>query len=213
MQIDLMAGDGVVYNNFLIHWGSNYTRKMRRTIHGGHAIFTHYDNLDFTRHLSASARGSFEKFDSRSKVLQNHTESALKAAIARDPSAFRSALASIQPGVGDKGKLALTIHLGKAVSIMNIQKQKDFQAPVGLERSVSSSHATTLNWGPEFADRFSVAEATVLWERFKWLDFRLRGDRDVHLPGFQGGPVTYIFNEPPADVTIDNVIASWNDNP
>ena len=32
MAVELNAGDGVVYSNFLLHTGSNYTTKKRRTL-------------------------------------------------------------------------------------------------------------------------------------------------------------------------------------
>ena len=30
------AGDGIVYSHFILHWGSNYSAKLRRTIHLGY---------------------------------------------------------------------------------------------------------------------------------------------------------------------------------
>ena len=47
VPVDLKAGDGVVYNNCMLHWGSNYAPKLRRTLHGGHAV-------QATRGISAS---------------------------------------------------------------------------------------------------------------------------------------------------------------
>ena len=41
VPVDLNAGDGVVYNNCMLHWGSNYAPKLRRTLHGGHAVQAH----------------------------------------------------------------------------------------------------------------------------------------------------------------------------
>ena len=38
VPVDLKAGDGVIYNNCMLHWGSNYAPKLRRTLHGGHAV-------------------------------------------------------------------------------------------------------------------------------------------------------------------------------
>ena len=37
IPVPLNAGDGVVYTNLIWHWGSNYSTRLRRTIHGGHA--------------------------------------------------------------------------------------------------------------------------------------------------------------------------------
>ena len=35
IPVELKGGDGVVYSNYILHWGSNYSTKLRRTIHGG----------------------------------------------------------------------------------------------------------------------------------------------------------------------------------
>ena len=36
MPVELNAGDGVVYTHLLLHWGSYYSSKMRRTLHPGY---------------------------------------------------------------------------------------------------------------------------------------------------------------------------------
>ena len=46
IPVELNAGDAVVYINYMLHWGSNYSPKTRRTIHGGH-----YDLPLLSRHL------------------------------------------------------------------------------------------------------------------------------------------------------------------
>ena len=40
MQVELQAGDGVMYINTNLHWPSNYTTKLRRCIHLGYRAFT-----------------------------------------------------------------------------------------------------------------------------------------------------------------------------
>ena len=61
VQVRLKAGDGVVYSNLILHWPSDYSTKLRHTIHLGYRSFggapypydTHfYWDLDFTKHLS-----------------------------------------------------------------------------------------------------------------------------------------------------------------
>ena len=63
LKVDLKAGDGVIYINFILHWGSDYSSKMRRTLHGGHSIFTRLGDLAFTRFLSTTPREAFEAFE------------------------------------------------------------------------------------------------------------------------------------------------------
>ena len=53
VQTHLNAGDGVVYVLPILHWGSNYSRKMRRTIHGGFSNHTHYEAFDYIDYLSS----------------------------------------------------------------------------------------------------------------------------------------------------------------
>ena len=71
IPIELSAGDGVVYSHMGLHWGSNYSTKLRRTVHLGYRAFGgdsypivdhFYWNLEFTQHLPAKARTQFEHF-------------------------------------------------------------------------------------------------------------------------------------------------------
>ena len=54
VQTHLNAGDGVAYILPILHWGSNYSTKLRRTIHGGFADFSHYPDLSYLKHLSSA---------------------------------------------------------------------------------------------------------------------------------------------------------------
>ena len=38
MRVELKAGDGLIYYHSMLHWGSNYSPKLRRTVHGGIAV-------------------------------------------------------------------------------------------------------------------------------------------------------------------------------
>ena len=73
VQVDLDAGDAVVYTNLIMHWGSFYSSRLRRTIHLGYRSFGgdifpyvhqfHYDEeLSFTSHLSQEAVSQFRAF-------------------------------------------------------------------------------------------------------------------------------------------------------
>ena len=59
IPVELRPGDAVVYINYILHWGSNYSRKIRRTIHGGHSCFTSHRSEPFPPHLSAPAQRHF----------------------------------------------------------------------------------------------------------------------------------------------------------
>ena len=210
VPVALKAGDGVVYSNFLLHWGSNYSAKLRRTLHGGHSIFTYYQDLGFTKSLSPAAREAFEGWRRRSATQQDLTESALRAIIKGDANAYREALDGLQPGSGAKGKLVLTIYLCKAANHIHVLKRSDFEnLPEEVRMRARGEHTITLNWGPEFSSRFSQEEADRLWARFGILDEKLKGDQECFVPGFQSGPMRYFFEEMPTDFGVNEFIGSW----
>ncbi|HCK14701.1 TPA: hypothetical protein DHW51_11305, partial [Candidatus Poribacteria bacterium] len=61
-----------------------------------------------------------------------------------------------------------TIFLSKMVCFINLNKTPNFgSVSDDLRQKAPNAHPTTLNWGPKFADRFSVEEARILWNRFK----------------------------------------------
>ena len=210
VQTHLNGGDGVVYITPILHWGSNYSAKLRRTIHGGFCNFTKYEDLSYTKHLSTEAQATLKRWDTRSEQMQDHTESALRAVIEKSGSAYHAALEEIHPGRGEKGKMLTTIFLCKAAFFINLHRNPDLEdGPEDLRRRGTSAHPTTLNWGPEFADRFTAQEADALWKRFKPLDAKLQRDEEHFFPGFQSGPMHYCFNETPADFGVTEFIASW----
>ena len=213
IQTHLKAGDGVVYILPILHWGSNYSTKMRRTIHGGFSNHTQYPNLDFVTHLSASGQKTFKRWERRSIEMQDHTESALRAAIKKDSHDYHSNLEKLSPSRQEKGKMLTTIFLSKAVCFINLNKNPDFEGiSDDLRQKAPSAHPTTLNWGTEFAHRFSVEEAKILWDRFRIIEAKLQAEEEHFYPGFQSGPMRYFFNQMPAGFNVTDLIASWSDS-
>ena len=92
VQTHLNAGDGVAYILPILHWGSNYSTKLRRTIHGGFADFTHYPDLSYLKHLSSAAQTTFTHWNQHSQTKMNQTEAVLRAALQKDGAAYRAAL-------------------------------------------------------------------------------------------------------------------------
>ncbi len=211
IAVELRAGDAVVYSNFLIHTGSNYTTRTRRTLHGGHAIYGAYPDLGFTESLSAESRGKFESFAARSLSMQEVTESTLRAAIRRDVAAYRAGVEALQPDAGPSGKTVLTIYLSKAALHVRALRDPEFKVTEATLNRAKSHHPITLNWGAAFAERFSVEESRTLWSRFEGLDASLQDDVEMFEPAFQSGPMHYYFNELPESVDAESFIASWAD--
>ena len=209
IPVELNAGDGAIYSNFLIHTGSNYTTKRRRTLHGGHAIFGAYPELGFAESLAPWARGRFEASARRSERMKDITESTLRAVIDRNGDGYRAGLASLQPGIGPSGKTALTIYLSKAAILIRILKIPSLDATDAMRFYATRPHPFTLNWGPGFADRFTVEESETLWSRFEGLDAMLQSEVELFEPAFQSRPMHYYFNELPGGVDTDSFIASW----
>ncbi len=209
IAVELNAGDGVVYSNFLLHTGSNYTTKKRRTLHGGHAIFGQYPEMGFAEGLAPAARDKFENFARRGAEMKDATEAALRAVISSDAGGYRAALESLQPGAGPHGKTVLTIYLSKAALHIRALKDPQFDATEESRSRASSTHEITLNWGPDFADRFTDEESKTLWTRFEPLDRMLQADEEMFEPSFQSGPIRYYFSDLPDGVNAESFIAGW----
>ena len=208
---ELKAGDGVVYSNYLLHWGSNYSTRLRRTLHGGHTIFPYYADLNFTQFLSSSGRDTFVEWDRRSEKMQDLTESALRSIIDKEVDAYNAALEALQPGAGEAGKMVQAIYLCKAAYHIYILKRSDYDSlPADDRRGATGPHSISLNWGPLFADRFSPAEAELLWHRCETLDAKLQADSEHFVPGFQARPMRYFFDAMPSHFGVEDFIASWD---
>jgi hypothetical protein len=212
LTAELGAGDGVVYASpMILHWASNYSSKLRRTIHVTYGLHSIYHDLSYTEHLSEPAKATFQRWAERSASMHDVTESVLRAAIERDAQGFRDNLEQLRPGVSERGKMVFTVFLAKAACHIYYHKHPELHdIPEDLRRRGSGPHATTLNWGPNFANRFSLDEADVLWRRFKPLNDRLQADEVHFSPGFQSGPMHYYFNEMPAGYGTEDFIASWS---
>lgn len=201
----------MVYVNYLLHWGSNYSAKLRRTLHGGHTIFPYFPDLSFTNALSPEARATFERWAERSARLQDLTEAALRAVLNQDAHAYQAAVEALQPGAGQAGKLVLAIYLSKAAFQVYILKHPEAsdRFPDDACRRAMGAHSITINWGPKFADRFTKEESDPLWQRFATLNATLQAETEHFVPGFQSGPMRYFFEQMPADFGVEAFIASW----
>ena len=210
VQTHLEAGDGVVYILPILHWGSNYSPKMRRTIHGGFSTHSSIDDLSFTNYISPQAQEAFARWNNRSEQMKHHTESALRAVLSGDSAAYLSTLDRLHPERAEKGRMLSTVFLCKAALAIRLRKDPPLQGITeDLQRRVLGTHPITLNWGPKFADRFTSDEACALWDRFSPLEALLQSDEEHFVPGFQSIPMKHYFNEMPADYSTADFIASW----
>jgi hypothetical protein len=210
VQTHLEAGDGVVYITPILHWGSNYSVRMRRTLHGGYCNFTAYRDLSFTQYLSAEARDTFAGWERQSGRCCDLTAAALRLALAGDATGYLAGLDALQPGIGDKGMWLLTAYLCKAACYIHVLQNPEVEGVAErLRASAEATHPTTLNWGAQFAERFTPAEAAALWQRFAVLDAALQSE-EHHVAGFQGGPMPYHFNEMPRNLGLGSFVGGWS---
>ena len=210
VQTHLNAGDGVAYILPILHWGSNYSTKMRRTIHGGFSTFTQYGNQNYMKYLSTSAQETFERWIQRSEQMITHTESALRAAIEKDAAAYHASLEKLHPGRGEKGKMLSTVYLSKIAKRVYDCKHPNFDnLPQETRDSAIRSHPITLQWGLPLANRFSFEQARKLWNRFKSVDARIQSEVETAAPGYENRPSRYRFNEMPTDFSVQDFTAGW----
>ena len=210
VQTHLAAGDGVAYILPILHWGSNYSTRLRRVIHGGFSTFTHYPDPHYLEHLSPGARDTFERWRRRSDLALDHAEAALRAALEGDGPGYHRALETLHPGSGPMAKRQSTIFLSKSARDIRNLKHPDFESLPEAERKFATMiHPMTLQWGRRLGDRFSEAEAQALWVRFEPVDRSLQADEEHQVPGFQGQATRYFFNEVPESLTVDGLVAGW----
>lgn len=211
IPVDLKAGDGVIYINLLFHQGSNYSTKLRRTIHGAHGFASHARDLGYTEFLSSSTRKRIERGSQKITNLENATETALRSVISKEPVTYLNALETLQPGIGNKGKTLFTIYLSKAALFIHHLKGLDSDnLPSPLQKRAVSPHPLSLHWGPEFSERFTDDEAAILKQRFATLDSKLQADVEHFVPGFQSQPMRYFFEAMTETFHVVDFMESWN---
>ena len=214
VQTHLKAGDGVAYILPILHWGSQYSTRLRRTIHGGFSEYTYYPDLSYLAQLSPAAREAFTRWERRSRQKLSQTEAALRAALQKDGAAYRAALDALHPGRGPKGQLQSTLFLSKAARRIHHLKRPDFaELPDQDQRYATSIHPMTLQWGRPIAERFSNEDAAALWARFKPVDDALQASELQHSPGFQGNHTHYYLNEVPETLSVDSIVDGWRAHP
>ena len=202
IPVELNAGDGVVYTNTILHWGSNYSTKLRRTIHMGYRGFggpvypyvPHFFwHSDFTGNLTPAVQAVFAHFEQLFERECRHITALFKALIAKDSDAFRTELAVLHPG--DLHRMVCLVLLSKLAFKISFEPT-DF----GYD----------LMRYEQIGQHFAPQERASLWERFAPLDKRLKSDTEQFVPGFQSSPMPYCFEEMPAAFDVEDFIASWD---
>ena len=130
--------------------------------------------------------------------------------MAGDAAAYARALEGLQPGIGPAGRNLLTVYLSKVAKNIRELKRPDLDdLPAARRSAVGAGLTITLNWGAQFADRFSWPEAQAIWRRFESIDTGLQADEAQPSPGLQQEPTRYYANELPAEVSFERFVAGW----
>ena len=231
----LSPGDGVVYSNLMMHWGSTYTSKLRRTIHMGFRsfgsdIFPYLHQLDwyhddeFLQYVSTAARHHFELCAEHYNRERDQIEAFLRTLIAADEPAFRAQLAKLHPG--KNGRMVSVVLLCRITHKVILLHQADIIQMSIEERQPLIDGSPPACYSEDMAQRFSTDEVTVLQQRFAPLHERLQADSaQVHQryselytqlkpdalgpPNFESRPLRTFNNEMPSDFGLDEFIGSW----
>ena len=234
VQVKLKAGDGVVYPNIIMHWGSIYGSKLRRTIHLGyrtfggpilpHVHFHHWDHsLAFTERLPAHLRSSFAHYAELHEREIGQIESVLRAIKDKDRNVFLAGLAELHPG--DEGKIVCVMLLCRlAVKIQKLKRPEVASLPYA-ERERLLAGPVSHEYYEKLASRFTVQEAGNLHTRCAKLSSILEaGAEECHqrhgalaaellpagrpAPDFHSRPLRTFYTEMP-DFGVEDFIESW----
>ena len=165
------------------HWGSNYSMKLRRCIHGGFSEFSAHPTLErYIQTLSPAAQAMFRRWDARSREKQALTAQALRVAAGLGPPglSYDAALAQLHPAGGPASRRLSTVLLSKqARRIYSLATQSwglwwGADDPEAERKDAESVGPIHLQWGAAIASTFSAEEARRVWHAFEGLDAELR---------------------------------------
>ena len=234
VQVKLKAGDGVVYPNIIMHWGSIYGSKLRRTIHLGyrtfggpilpHVHFHHWDHsLAFTERLPAHLRSSFAHYAELHEREIGQIESVLRSIIDKDRNAFLAGLAELHPG--HEGKIVCVMLLCRLADKIQKLKRPEVASLPYAERERLLAGPVSHEYYEKLASRFTVQEAGNLHTRCARLSSILEaGAEECHerhgalaaellpagrpAPDFHSRPLRTFYTEMP-DFEVGDFIESW----
>lgn len=209
---DLKAGDGVVYNNMLLHWGSRYTTQKRRTIHLGYRtfgkIFPNQNRCGLPERIcslfpddsperQALAHG-FALYRDESMVIGD----VFRTLLADDREKFSAGVTRLHSG--GEGRLTCIILLSIVARNLFEFSKSDDGKPVPYD----STGSYNVQLKRQMQRKFDAAEIQQIYERFQPLDMMLRTGVSEYVGGFLGPQTDYAFEQLPAAVTEESVMAA-----
>ncbi len=218
VPVELHAGDGIVYSHFMLHWGSNYSAKLRRTIHLGYralggpvfpVVNAYYWKPEFTKPLPQKIRRRFQDFSRLHREQGDVMESTLRAILSGDREAFVKGLESLHPG--REGRMVCIVLLSKWVEKLRKLKSRDIlNLPLDEQIGAIGEHRLNFHNFEIFARRFSEAEANQLGERFSTLYEKMEAEIERCGVDKTSRVMRYRLTDMPAGFDIEDFIHSWN---
>ena len=218
MPVELKAGDGIVYTHFILHWGSNYSAKLRRTIHLGYralggpvfpVVNAYYWKLEFTKSLPQKIRDRFQEFSRLHQERGDVMEYTLRAILSGDRAAFMEGLETLHPGT--EGRMVCVALLSKWVDKLRTLKSRDIlKLPPEEQTDAIGEHRLNFHNYADFARRFSEEEAKQLWERFSTLFEKIESEIQRRVANRTSRVMRYRLTEMPAGFDVDDFIRSWS---
>ena len=208
MPVELNAGDGVVYTHLLLHWGSYYSSKMRRTLHPGYRPlrFPSFPNVHwrhweprFYHYLSDAARAQFEAWDALFFAEFDLIAKIFHAIINKGTDVFQAGLDQLHPSPQEQ--MVCIVMLSKLSRALYRLKHTD-TPPASL-------------WGNGrdmvyLGTHFTPEQTEILWKRFGTLNQKLKNSDQEDHPGFQRSMSKYDSDNMPTDFEVADFIASWD---
>ena len=218
VPVELRAGDGIVYSHFILHWGSNYSAKLRRTVHLGYRAFggpvfpvvnAFYWKLKFAESLPPVIRERFQEFIRLHEEQSDIMESTLRAILRGDSVAFMKELERLHPGI--EGRMVCVVLLSKWVDKLRKLKSHEV-ANLPLEEQINAIGEHRLNFHVyrDFARRFSEGEAIQLWERFSILFEKIESELERSVTDRGERVMRYQLTEMPAGFEVEDFVQSWD---
>ena len=205
MQVKLKAGDGVAYTNTILHWGSDYSSKLRRTVHLG---YRSYGGRQFPYVPQLSREGNYEPYLNHECQALCHRhrslydaecdgiEAFLRAIIAGDKEGFYAGLEALHPGEEQRiVALILFSKLARKICLGEHPERAGYGGDWTQDKVL----------GPRFPHR----DRKALWARFEPLDRCLQANEEQFVPGFQSGPMSYYFEMIPEGLEVDWFVGEW----
>lgn len=235
VAVELGPGDGVVYPNLMMHWGSKYTSKLRRTIHMGFRsfgsdIFPYLHQLDwyhddnFLQYMSAAAQAHFAASAVYYKRERDQVEAIFRALIKGDRQTFKTQLEKLHPGL--KGRMVSVVLLCRIAQKIILLQRPDIAQMSVVERRPLIDGSPPAYYSEDLAQRFTVSDSVILERQFARLHERLCHDAErVHqryanlyaqlepdaltAPNFEARPLRTFNNAMPEGFDLDDFIQSW----